>query len=821
MQMKKFLFIFFFFGFLNLVNGQQIIRSLNEALWHFSQVNSLIKFKAKVPGTIHSDLFANKLIPDPFYGNNEKQLQWIEKEAWDYFCSFEIKENTQLEVPVYLRCKGLDTYASLYVNDSLIGEANNMFCTWEFEIAKYLKQGNNNLRIRFYSAQKICDSLAKQNSVLLPGGTYAYARKAAYQFGWDWAPRYVTCGIWKAIELVWEEGNYMEDILVKQEKLDTTLALVNLAIQLGKPASGDEFIKINIADLDTTILYPLTLGSSQITCKINIPKPQLWWCNGLGKPYLYKFKISLHNKLSTLAETTQSIGLRTVEWVQEEDTFGKSFYMKLNGKPVFVKGSNWVPMHSFPSEVGIGKMNHLLQLAAEANLNMLRVWGGGYYEADNFYKRCDELGILVWQDFMFAGAMYPSNDVFLSNVSKEIEEQVMRLRNHPCIAIWCGNNEIEEAWFNWGWQKQLKISVSDSIEIWTGYQKLFRQQIPRQLASLDPARYYHPSSPTTGWGRKEAYTQGDVHYWGVWWGEEPFDKYKEKVGRFVSEYGFQGFPFLSTLAKYIDSTDLNLDSASFKNHQKHPRGFELIERQMQLHGLRPRDINEYALDAALLQAKALQTAIEAHRFNTYKCLGSLFWQWNDCWPAISWSVVDYLGQPKAAYYTVKKAFSPNLVLLEPNGKYLMYYFIQEDLSINKFQLKANYFNIEGKLLFGNRMNQVCVSAVQPILGIDTTFLDSIGKGQPLVIRMTISINDSMVCTSDYLHKPKLVYSGITGIRTTYDEKKKLVSVTNTNNFYTTAIYLEREGYIFSDNLFGLMPGETKEIGYRKFSLALD
>jgi beta-mannosidase len=242
---------------------------------------------------------------------------------------------------------------------------------------------------------------------------------------------------------------------------------------------------------------------------------------------------------------------------------------------------------------------------------------------------------------------------------------------------------------------------------------------------------------------------------------------------------------------------------------------------MQLHGMRPRDINEYALDAALLQAKALQTAIEAHRFNTYKCLGSLFWQWNDCWPAISWSVVDYLGQPKAAYYTVKKAFSPNLVLLEPNGKYLMYYFIQEDLSINKFQLKANYFNIEGKLLFGNRMNQVCVSAVQPILGIDTTFLDSIGKGQPLVIRMTISINDSMVCTSDYLHKSKLVYSGITGIRTTYDEKKKLVSVTNTNNFYTTAIYLECEGYIFSDNLFGLMPGETKEIGYRKFSLALD
>ncbi|MBU3664198.1 MAG: hypothetical protein FGM41_13525 [Bacteroidetes bacterium] len=422
---------------------------------------------------------------------------------------------------------------------------------------------------------------------------------------------------------------------------------------------------------------------------------------------------------------------------------------------------------------------------------------------------------------MFAGAMYPSNDLFLCNVSKEIEEQVKRLRNHPCIALWCGNNEMEEAWFNWGWQKQLKMSVSDSIEIWAGYQKLFRQQIPIQLASLDSSRYYHPSSPTTGWGRKEAYTQGDVHYWGVWWGDEPFNKYKEKVGRFVSEYGFQGFPYLSTLSRYIDSTSLNLDLASFKNHQKHPRGFELIERQMQIHGMRPRDLNEYALDAALLQAKALQTAIEAHRLNTYKCMGSLFWQWNDCWPAISWSVVDYLGQPKAAYYTVKKAFSPNLLLFEPKNNNLICYFINEDLGISKFLLKENYFNLEGKLLFGCRMNQVCVSAVQPILGIDATFLDSIGNGQPLIIRMSISVNDSIVCTSDYLHKPQKVPSGITGIQMIYDEKKKVVRLLNTNNFYTTAIYLEREGYIFSDNLFGLMPGETKEIGYRKFSLAMD
>ncbi|MBU3663036.1 MAG: glycoside hydrolase family 2 protein, partial [Bacteroidetes bacterium] len=361
--MKKYLFIYLLLGIFNLANGQQMIRSLNEELWRFSQVNSLIKFKAKVPGSIHSDLFANKLIPNPFYGDNEKQLQWIEKEAWDYFCSFTVNEILPLRVPVKLRCKGLDTYASLYVNDSFIGEANNMFRTWEFEIAKYLKQGNNNLRIRFYSAQKICDSLAKINPNLLPGGTYAYARKAAFQFGWDWAPRFVTCGIWKAIELVWEEGNYIQDLLVKQEKLDTTLALVNLSIQLGRPANEAEFIKINIADLDTTLLFPLALGSSQITCKINIPKPQLWWCNGLGKPYLYRFKISLHNQQSTLSETTQSVGLRTLEWVQEEDTFGKSFYMKLNGKPVFVKGSNWVPMHSFPSEVGIGKMNHLLELA--------------------------------------------------------------------------------------------------------------------------------------------------------------------------------------------------------------------------------------------------------------------------------------------------------------------------------------------------------------------------------------------------------------------------------------------------------------------------
>lgn len=815
--MKNYLCICLFIAFVNLANGQQIIRSLNDASWQFSQVNSLIKFKAKVPGCVHADLYSNKLIPDPFYGNNEAQLQWVEKEAWDYFCNFEVKELLPISVPVKLRCKGLDTYASLYVNDSLIGEANNMFRTWEFEVGKYLKLGNNHLRIRFFSVQKICDSLAKSNPVALPGGTYAYARKAAFQFGWDWAPRFVTCGIWKEIDLIWEQGNYIKDIQVKQEILDSSLAILNLELGLSKPANTDEFINIKLEDLDTTLFFPLTVGSKQITCKIKIPNPKLWWCNGLGKPYLYHLKVSLNNKLRALSETNQTVGLRSVEWVQEADTFGYSFYLKLNGKPIFVKGSNWVPMHSFPSEVTYNKMNHLLQLATEANLNMLRVWGGGYYESDDFYNRCDELGILVWQDFMFAGAMYPADDRFLRNVTTEVDEQVKRLRNHPCIALWCGNNEVEEAWFNWGWQKQLGMSAKDSLFIWEAYQKLFRQQIPHQLANLDPSRYYHPSSPTTGWGRKEAYTLGDVHYWGVWWGDEPFNKYKEKVGRFVSEYGFQGFPYLSTLSKFIDSTDLNLDSASFKNHQKHARGFELIGKQMQLNGMQPRNLNEYALNAALLQAKALQTAIEAHRLNTYKCMGSMFWQWNDCWPAISWSVVDYLGQPKAAYYAVKKAFSPNMVLLEPTGNYLMYYFIQDDLSIPQFQLNVSYFNLEGKLLFGNKMNQVCVSAVQPILGIDSTFLDSIGKGQAIILRIAVSVDDSLLCSSDYLYKSSQVYSDITGIQISYDEKKKLVSVTNAKRAYTTSIYLEREGYIFSENLFGLMPGETRKMRFKKFS----
>ena len=343
--------------------------------------------------------------------------------------------------------------------------------------------------------------------------------------------------------------------------------------------------------------------------------PKLWNCRGLGKPFLYHAEIELSCRYKLLEKREIAFGVRDIKLVQQPDDKGSSFYFQVNNKPVFIKGANLIPQHSFLPEVKTADYDRIFDAVNENNMNMLRVWGGGAYETDSFYQRCDEQGILVWQDLMFAGGMYPGDTGFLKNVSDEISDQVARLRNHPSIALWCGNNEIEEGWNNWGWQKQYGYSAKDSAAIYANYKKLFLNNIPDQLNRLDAGRVYYPSSPAHGWGRKESLTSGDLHYWGVWWGLEPFEKYNDKVGRFVSEYGFQSFPAGESYSRFLSKESMNLNAAAFKNHQKHPTGFETISKYMEREYLVPSRFKDYAYVTQLLQASAMTTAIGAYRRN--------------------------------------------------------------------------------------------------------------------------------------------------------------------------------------------------------------
>ncbi|MCU7548795.1 hypothetical protein OCK74_06680 [Chitinophagaceae bacterium LB-8] len=345
-----------------------------------------------------------------------------------------------------------------------------------------------------------------------------------------------------------------------------------------------------------------------------------------------------------------------IELIQKPDSVGRSFYFTVNGQPVFMKGANWIPADVFLPRVTKAKYRELLVAAKEANINMLRVWGGGIYEDDAFYDQCDSLGIMVWQDFMFAGAMYPGDDAFMENVKQEVIDNIKRLRHHHCIVVWCGNNEMDEAWHNWGWQKQFNISKEDSTLLWNDYKKLFQEMLPQLVQEYDGTRPYISTSPMHGWGRKQSMTEGDSHYWGVWWGLEPIEKYKEKVPRFMSEYGMQAMPNWETITRFSLPQDWDTSSVVMKVHQKHPTGYRNLAVYLVQNGYKPATFKAFVDATQDIQKKALATAITAHMDAAPYCMGTLFWQFNDCWPVASWSVVDYYGNKKKAYYTVKQLF---------------------------------------------------------------------------------------------------------------------------------------------------------------------
>jgi beta-mannosidase len=549
----------------NFIKAQELSLSLNKG-WMFKEATESQWLPAIVPGTVHTDLLKNKRIPDPFYRDNEIKVQWVSKKDWEYRKTFTAEKNMLLKKHLDLVFEGLDTYADVYLNDLLILQADNMFRTWKVNVKENVRPGTNQLFIRFYSAERITDSLAKAALPLVrpSDNNRHYVRKAQYHFGWDWGPKLVTCGIWRNVRL---QGRNAEN-----------------------------------------------------------PVNEQW-------------KDQLKDK---------------IELVQEPDSSGRSFYFTINDQPVFMKGANWIPADVFLPRVSKARYRLLLVAAKEAGINMLRVWGGGIYEDDAFYDLCDSLKIMVWQDFMFAGAMYPAS---LESIEQEVIDNIKRLRRHPCIVVWCGNNEIDEAWHNWGWQKQHNISVQDSTRLWNDYTRIFKELLPRLVQQYDGTRPYISTSPMHGWGRKESMTEGDSHYWGVWWGLEPIEKYKEKVPRFMSEYGMQAMPNWETITRFSIPADWDTSSPVMKVHQKHPTGYKNLAVYLKQNGYQPKTFKEFAGATQLVQQKALYTAISAHMDAAPYCMGTLFWQFNDCWPVTSWSVIDYYGNKKKGYYAVKQLYN--------------------------------------------------------------------------------------------------------------------------------------------------------------------
>lgn len=674
--------------------------------WQFRAVNDSTRWlPAKVPGNVHVDLLANHLIANPLIGCNSEKMAWVDSLSWEYRRTFDLPDAFKLNKPIVLVCDGLDTYAEVFVNDQLVLETDNMFRQWEVDCSAHLRHGENCLRVRFKPALLEARKLADSLHLKLPGGEWAVVRKAPYHFGWDWGPRLLSCGIWKSLRLRQIEQIQVENPAFLTYSVDNENATLSLMFHY-RSAKHKKY-NLQVVDEDNgKVLYrsdiQLDKPNGNFFDWIDVAHPILWWPNGHGAQHLYNLQLRLKHGNRTVYSKRCKVGIHTVHLVTEQDTAGQSFYFVVNNNAIFAKGANVIPPHPFISQVSDSMWISIAENAKRANFNMLRVWGGGVYPPDVFMEACSERGILVWQDFMFACSMYPSSAGFLENVRVEAEQQIQRLRAHTSLALWCGNNEVDEGWHNWGWQTDLTKCQVDSL--WNGYKDLFHNMLDSLVMIFDD-RCYWPSSPMYGWGRNESMSYGDSHYWGVWWGLEPIARYGQKVPRFMSEYGMQSAPSLKIL-KQFDSLGVLPDSVEMRCHQKHPTGFQNLDAYLRMEGFAPRSLAEWVYDTQVLQALAYSQAIKAQRFAQPRCMGTLFWQLNDCWPAVSWSTIDYLGEWKAAQWTVAQEYWSVTARALVRANKLRVEMITDSLNTVTGLANVQVVDAEGNTLFTQNFNVV-------------------------------------------------------------------------------------------------------------------
>ena len=498
-------------------NGLPLKKNLHEN-WEFAAQDELKWRSAQVPGVVHTDLIRHGVIPDPWYRLNEKDAQWVERKDWVYKTTFDISKEELDKKHIVLTFEGLDTYAEIVLNGHVLAKTDNMYVRYEYEVKKHLKVGKNELKVIFESPINKMEDFVASRPYVLPAPNEPvdikvspYVRKAPYQFGWDWGPRMVTSGIWRPVYLKFYDQPIIRDVQIHQKQLDSTLAILDVEVDIFFPEKGNYELAVG------ALKIPIKgkQGEQKIKQEIRIPNPILWWPYEWGTPYLYNIEVRIFDNDLIVDSKSKRIGLRTIELIQEEDELGESFYFKVNGQKFFLRGANYIPQSNFLPSVTDEQYRKLIEDSKAVNINTIRVWGGGIYENDIFYDLCDEQGILVWQDFMFACSMYPGDDAFLENVRQEVQQNVLRLRNHPCIAHWNGNNEVKVAWTSWGWQKTFKYSEQDSTKIFNEYLRLFEDLIPSELKKLDPQRSYSPTSPMFGYGMLKETKRGPVHYWGV------------------------------------------------------------------------------------------------------------------------------------------------------------------------------------------------------------------------------------------------------------------------------------------------------------------
>jgi beta-mannosidase len=723
---------------LGALSQSQLLQYKPDIEWRFRQADGSEWLPASVPGCVHTDLIDNKVIAHPFYGTNEKDCQWVGEKDWVYeTIPFSVEDSILQKAVVRMKFNGIDTYADIFINEKKVLHCENAHRTWEIDVRNHLKSSGNVIRILFYSPIPVAEKALKDLPYPLPGDPLrAVVRKPQFHYGWDWGPKLITCGITKPVELIAYDDARFTDIHIEQLEVSENVAKIKATFTLH--AAHDfqgvvSFEDLKLGDIYTTDVN-LKKGVNIVDLGFEIPFPYRWWCNGQGTATLYEYIIQLTKDGVVLDSKSEKTGYRNIRLVTEKDSVGESFYFELNNKPVFIKGANYIPVKYFPGEATEADYRKLLTQCKDANINMLRVWGGGVYEDDIFYDLCDEMGIMVWQDFMFACSMYPADSLFIANLIEEGNEQTIRLRNHPCMALWCGNNENAEGWVRWGWQTGL--TDKQKFMIWRAYKDVFDLtlgKIVKKNTRLD----YWESSPRYGRGDARSNTEGDSHYWGVWHDEEPFEVLNNKVPRFMSEFGMQSFPSEAVVAEMMTGDKPNWADPGMEQHQKHNRGFKLMDKYMQ--NWYPRvshdDLSFYGQMTQVVQAEGITLGIEAQRRNMPRCMGTMYWQLNDVWPAFSWSGMDYKGEPKLLHKYLQTVYAPQLISCVIENNRLNIYWIS-DTEIPEDSMIFQ-FRIFGPDALPEAVNPEIHSVAEPIYKSEKTGF-VVGDGVKLIASVPVS-----------------------------------------------------------------------------------
>ncbi|MGN1140480.1 MAG: glycosyl hydrolase 2 galactose-binding domain-containing protein [Oliverpabstia sp.] len=799
--------------------------NLNEN-WCIRCTDDAKCFYSDVPATVANTLYENGEMEDPYYGENEWKTYDILKKDYEFTNTFSVSNEVISSDQVLLRFEGLDTAADIYLNEQHLAFVNDMNRTYEFDVKESLEEGENSIRILFYSNIEYALEQHRKEPYYTTSDTvdgFSLVRKAHCTYGWDWGPKLPDMGIWRPVSIVAYNLAKFEDVYVRQHHHEGNVE-VQFDVAFERLANGKE------TELEISIVSPEGNRIEQKYCgiktkdsyTIQIDNPQLWWCNGFGEQPLYDVELKLKCEDSILDSKKMRIGLRTLTVRTEKDQWGESFEFFLNGISVFAMGANYIPEDSLYPRCSKERSRKLIEQCVKANYNCIRVWGGGYFCEDYFYDLCDEYGLIVWQDLLFACGVYRLHEDFVQNVIAETKDNVRRLRHHASIALWCGNNELEWGWS--GWDMGFGNKLTDKAD----YIKLFEWILPETVKSVDPDRFYWLASPSSGGSFDDPNDQnrGDVHYWEVWHRLKHFTEYRKYYFRFCSEFGFQSFPSVKTINTFAREEDKNIFSPVMENHQKNGGANGLILYYLSANFRYPAKFDTLIYVSQILQAEAIRYGVEHWRSNRGRCMGSLYWQVNDCWPVASWSSLDYFNRWKPLHYYAKKFYAPVLLsALEEKGnvKFVISNETRCEVSAKVvWRLRDNKGNIISEDSEECKVNPL--EAVQCAEADFTEVLKNTSTFRSQYLEYTLYEGENETSRGTLLFcRPKHFEFADPGLTYTVEENEDSYILRFRTENYAKYVVLEAEKFDFvaSDNCFDISKGEEKVIEIRKVDITKD